>query len=403
MKKITLLLLAFMTIGSSFAQNIDDNKVNFPYIQLPYKKINPIFTTYEVRVNHSYKNANNDSLTVYNARKEAAQKAYDVQYNTWLEQKKVIDRTYLTQMAQYEKNVNSGVAATVPTNPVYPPAPVFPVMEKIRLHSELADADVSNSVVLQGYEKGLGGSIVMVDIHPIRSVKIIETKTGSGAATKYEYKCQYILPVELTVESPTDGQLYKKILFDNVQNYTMKSYPSKYEYMVWAMDNLEKFYTDMERDVRKSALNEVNSILNDQFGFVKMTRGTEIYSVKKFKDYEYSDVITAYTLTNQAFTNVAKDRNRATASAKLDEAIAKWKAILQESNTIDEKARINDKITAMIQCNLAELYVWKGDFDQAEIYLNLALNSGVMKFRNHAERMQGYYKDQRVRWEVHYK
>jgi len=266
----------------------------------------------------------------------------------------------------------------------------------------LNDTDISNEVVLQGYEKGLGGSIVTVDIHPIRSVKIIETKTGSGASTKYEYKCQYILPVELIVESPTDGQMYKKILFDNIQNYTMKSYPSKYEYMVWAMDNLEKFYNDMERDVRKSALNEVNSILNNQFGFVKMTRGTEIYSVKKYKDYEYSDVITAYTLTTQAFTNVAKDRNRATASPKIDEVIAKWKGILQESNTIDEKARVNDKITAMIQCNLAELYVWKGDFDQAEIYMNLALNSGVMKFRNHAERMQAYYNDQRVRWEAHY-
>jgi hypothetical protein len=403
MKKITILLLAILSLGSSFAQNIDDNKVSFPYIQLPYKKINPIFTTYEVRVTHSYKNANNDSTTVYNARKEAAQKAYDVQYNTWLEQKKVIDRTYLSQMAQYEKNVNSGVAATVPTNPVYPPAPVFPTMEKIRLHGEITDTDVSNAIVLQGYTKGLGGSIVTVDIHPIRSVKIIETKTGSGASTKYEYKCQYILPVELTVESPTDGQMYKKILFDNIQYYTMKSYPSKYEYMVWAMDNLEKFYTDMEREVRKSALSEVNNILNDQFGFVKMTRGTEIYSVKKYKDYEYSDVITAFTLTTQAFTHVAKDRNRANAVPKIDEAIAKWKAILQESNTIDERARVNDKITAMIQCNLAELYVWKGDFDQAEIYMNLAMNSGVMKFRNHAERMQAFYKDQRVRWETHYK
>jgi hypothetical protein len=350
-----------------------------------------------------YKNANNDSVTDYNARKEAAQKAYEVQYNTWVEQKKVIDRTYLAQMAQYEKNVNAGVAATLPTNPVYPVMPVNTPLEKIKLHSEMTDVEVGNAIVLQGFEKGLGGSIVTIDIHPIRSVKIIESKTGSGASTKYEYKCQYILPVEMTVETPIDGQLYKKILFDNVQNYSMKSYSSKYEYLAWYMDNADKFYADMEKEVRRSALAEVNNILNDQFGFVKMTRGTEIYSVKKYKDYEYSDVITAYTLTTQAFTLVAKDRNRSGAQAKLDEAIGKWKAILQESNTYDEKSRVNDKITAMIQCNLAELYVWKGDFDQAEIYMNLAMNSGVMKFRNHAERTQGYYKDQRLRWEVNYK
>jgi hypothetical protein len=384
------------------AQNVDDNKVNFPYIQLPLQKINPLFTKYEVRVNHIYKNANNDSLTVYNARKEAAQKTYDLQYATWIEQKKTIEKTYLAQMATYEKAVNAGTAATLPSDPVYPAAPVLNPIGKIKLHGEITDTDISNSIALQGFEKGLGGSIITIDVYPIRSVKIIETKTGSGATTKYEYKCQYILPIEVTFETPTDGKLYKKILFDNIQNYSMKSYPSKYEYQAWLIDNGDNFFTEMERNVRKSALNEINQILNNEFGFVKTTRGTEIYSVKKYKDYDYKDVIDAFTLTTQAFTLVGKDRNRASAIPKLDIAIAKWKEILEESNTYDEKARINDKITAMIQCNLAELYVWKGDYDQAELYLNQALNSGVFKFKNHAERMQGYYADQKNRWNVHY-
>lgn len=402
MKKIITLLFLCLSVIELSAQNIDDNKVNFPYIQLPLQKINAQFTSYEVRVNHLYKNANNDSTTVYNLRKETAQKAYEIQYATWLEQKKLVEKNYLAQMATYEKAINAGTVATLPANPVYPVAPVTTPLEKIRLHSELQDAEVSNSIDLQGFQKGLGGSIITIDIYPIRSVKIIETKTGTGATTKYEYKCQYILPVEVTFETPTDGKLYKRILFDNLQNYSMKSYASKYEYQAWYIDNIDKFYLDMERDVRKSALNEINQILNNEFGFVKMTRGTEIYSVKKYKDYDYKDVIEAYTLTTQALTLVSKDRNRAGAIAKLDIAINKWKAILEESNTVDEKSRINDKITAMIQCNLAELLIWKGDFDGADLYVNLALNSGVFKFKNQAERVQGFYADQRKRWEVHF-
>lgn len=402
MKKIITFLFLCLSMTDLSAQNIDDNKVNFPYIQLPLQKINPQFTTYEVRVNHIYKNANTDSLTVYNVRKEAAQKTYDFQFAAWLEQKKLIEKNYLAQMATYEKAVNAGTVATLPANPVYPSAPINTPLEKIRLHTEMQDADVTNSIDLQGFQKGLGGSIITIDVYPIRSVKIIETKTGTGATTKYEYKCQYILPMEVTFETPTDGKLYKKILFDNLQTYSMKSYASKYEYQAWYIDNIDKFYLDLERDARKSGLSEINQILNNEFGFVKMTRGTEIYSVKKYKDYDYKDVIEAYTLTTQAFTLVAKDRNRASAIAKLDIAINKWKAILEESNTVDEKARINDKITAMIQCNLAELLVWKGDFDEADLYVNLALNSGVFKFKNQAERVQGFYADQRKRWEVNY-
>jgi hypothetical protein len=46
--------------------------------------------------------------------------------------------------------------------------------------------------------------------------------------------------------------------------------------------------------------------------------------------------------------------------------------------------------------------IWKGDFDQAELYVNLALNSKVFKFKNQAERVQGFYADQKARWSVHF-
>jgi hypothetical protein len=236
----------------------------------------------------------------------------------------------------------------------------------------------------------------------MRSNKIIERKSGSGAGTKYDYTYQYILPVGITVTTPDGTVLLKQILMDELQNEHLKSFSSQYDYLVWKIDNEQSLFKNIEQKARANAFSNVNQLLNDQFGFVKMTRETEIYTVKKYKQYEYSDVTAAYTATAQALALVSKDKNRATAIPKLDQAIAKWKGILEESNLYDEKARVNDKITAMIHCNLAELYAWKGDYNNAELELNLALNSGVFKFKNHSERMKDFYTAQRTRWEIHY-
>jgi hypothetical protein len=80
MKTLYLLLTAFLFVSPSLvAQNIDDNKVNFQYIQLPLQKINPLFTQYEVRVQHDYRRANEDSTQVFAQRKQLQEVAYQSQ------------------------------------------------------------------------------------------------------------------------------------------------------------------------------------------------------------------------------------------------------------------------------------------------------------------------------------
>jgi hypothetical protein len=397
-----VILITVFSVNGLNAQNIEDNKVNFQYIQLPTQKINPLFTNYEVRTVHTYKKANEDSLKVFEQQKELSAKNYQQQYDLWLTQKKTVDKQYLAQLAQYEKTINAGGTATAPTPPIYPASPLFVPVIAPRMHTDLIENEVTSTIDIKGYTKGLGGFIVTIDIHPIKNIRIVEKKTGTGTAIKYEYTCQYSLPVEVTLETPTEGVIYKKMMFDGLQSQNMKSYPSKYEFQSWWIDNEVQFYKDLERDARKRAFSDIAQTLNNEFGFMNSSRGAELYSVKKYRDYDYSDVTKAYTLTTQALNLVGKDRNRSGAYAKLDQAITAWKAILEESNMTDDKARINDKISGMIYCNLAELLVWRGDFDQAELYTNLALNSGVMKSRNHAERVVGFYADQKKRWQVHF-
>jgi hypothetical protein len=105
--------------------------------------------------------------------------------------------------------------------------------------------------------------------------------------------------------------------------------------------------------------------------------------------------------TVQALMLVSQDRDRSSAMDKIEEALAEWEMILEESNTYDKKARINSKITAMIQCNMAELLAWQGEFDQSQINVNLAISAGG-KFKRHANAEQSFYADQKKRWNVHY-
>jgi len=403
MKTLYLLLTAFLFVSPSLvAQNIDDNKVNFQYIQLPLQKINPLFTQYEVRVQHDYRRANEDSTQVFAQRKQLQEVAYQSQYAAWVNQKKQLDRQYLTQMAAFEKAQLAGTPATQPVQPQYPAAPVFVPLDPIRMNSEASEQEITQGIDLKGYTKGLGGFIINYSILPIQGIRIVESKKGSGANTRYEYVCQYMLPIDVTIETPTEGQIFKRRFLETTQAQSMKTYNSTYEFQLWWMDNQQQFYADLERDARKRVLNEVNQQLNNEFGFVPTTRGAELYTVKKYRDYGYADITKAYTLSTQALNLVAKDRNRSTAFSKLNEAINAWKELLQESNLSDDKARVNDKITAVIHCNLAELYIWTGNFDAAELHINLAQNSGVMKARNHAKGMESFFQDQKRRWQANF-
>lgn len=406
MKKVLLIALVINLAFPLISQNIEDNKVSFTFIQLPYQKIDDAFKTYEIRATHSYQIANQDSIALTEMRNKAALDYFYIQLKSYQVKKDSLDIIYLQQMANWEKAVNSVPTGTTPPPqpmpPVYPEAPKYPELKNVRLHSDYPNENFNKAVKLDGFQEGLGGVLINLELYPISNIQIISNKKGSGSSTKYEYSCRYTLPVKITLESPTQGTMLSEIIGQSAQIYKLQDFSSKYEFELYMKKNEDAFYANLEAQARSEALKSANQLLNSQFGYVETLRNTEIYSVKKFKDYDYSDVTKAYTTTIQACNLVKNDRNRSGAQAKIDAAIQMWKEILQESNTYDEKARINDKITAMIYINLAELNVWKADFDEADININLAINSGVGKAKRFAEDLQHFVSDQRKRWSVHY-
>jgi hypothetical protein len=408
MKKVLLTVCVALAGQLVFGQNINDHKVSFKYIQLPLVKVDDKFTKYEVNVEHGYEQANEDSTSMFEIRRQAALDVFHSMMKNYQSSRDSLDRIHLRNLAAWEKKVNSGAtnpdgtAIAKPNPPIYPAPPSYPSTESPQLHSAFVADNINDQMKLAGYEQGGGEIVITLNILPIRNISITETKKGTGASTKYEYYAKYVLPIGVKVESPTQGPLLDLELFTNVKSYKMKDQKSQYDHALYMMDNKEAFFAELEAYARRSALNAANDYINNQFGFVEKSRTAEIYSVKKFKNYDYSDVTNAFTLATFALQEVKNDRDRSGAADKIEEAIDAIKGILEEASTSDNKARINPKVTAMLQCNLAELYIWLGEFDKADATVNIAMNSGEGKAKRHCKGELGFYADQRKRWEVHY-
>ncbi|MFT6501328.1 MAG: hypothetical protein ACJASQ_001440 [Crocinitomicaceae bacterium] len=408
MKKI--LLTATLLLGVSFAhsQNINDNKVNFKYIQLPLIKIDDQFTNYQILVEHDYNQANIDSLALFQARKDLAVTDFERQIVLYQASRDSLDKIYLGKLATWEKNVNAGLLKPdgtqidKPSPPNYPIQPAYPNVEAPHLHTEFTDANVNQKIALSGFEDGLGGIQITIKLKPIQNISIVKTKKGTGTATKYLYSARYTLPVAVTIASPTQGILLETTMFTSPKTYKMTDQKSQYDHQIYMLDHKDEFYNKLELYARNAALAETNNYLNNQFGYVNKTRSTEIYSVKSFKNYDYTDVTQAYTLAVQALQVVGSDRDRDGAMDQLDGAIDAIKLILEESSLSDKKTRINPKVTAMLQCNLAELLAWQGEYDKAGATVNIAKNSGEGKAKRHCNGVTSFYADQRKRWDVHY-
>ncbi len=408
MKRI-LLASALMLIGSvSFGQNINDHKINFNFIQLPLLKIDTQYDNYSVKVEHAYRQANEDSTVMFSARQEVAMQLFMQSNEQYHRERDSLERIYLAQMSSWEQKVNAGTTnpdgtqLAQPVAPMYPPAPVMDLIEAPMSHSEFQENMATDRINLSGYTKGEGEVEITITIHPIRSYRIVESKKGTGASTKYNYTARYVMPIGLRVANPSQGIMMETTLYESERTYNLPSQKSKYDHELYMKDNKETFFRQMETAGRNSAISQLNDHLNNHFGFVQRTRSAEIYSVKSFKGFDYTDVTNAFTQITFALQAVGSDRDRSGAMSLIDAAISTTETILAESNIGDKKSRINDKVTAMLQCNLAELYMWKADFNKCDGLANLAMNSGEGKAKRHIRDEMGFYKDQRNRWDVHY-
>jgi len=400
MKKI-LLLIAVLIAGLTFGQNVQDQKVSFKYIQLPSNPIAKGISNYNLVTDLSgYVKSNEDSMSVYQNKLST----FEAEFATWLEDKKRVDKLYLMELAKWERAVNATVSpAVAPVMPIKPPYANQPVKEEIRLPlltEDVTEVQTNGSINLEGYTKGEGGAIVTLAILGFQNASITVKKTGTGAATKYKYTSSCKMPVKVTIEVPGEGVILSETVNDNLQTSVIKSYDNQYEHQVWLIDNYDTFWAERQKALLSSALKAANALINDKCGYPKRTRSTEIYTVKKHKGHDYSDLIDAYTNVKSGYDLLFKDVERKSAIAKIENGIEIWEDALEETNPFDNKDRVNKKVTALLYANLAEAYMWINDFDAADNYLQKAKIGGVSKYKTFAKRLQSVLNGLKARYEA---
>ena len=329
---------------------------------------------------------------------------FEAEFATWLEDKKRVDKLYLMELAKWERAVNATVSpAVAPVMPIKPPYANQPVKEEIRLPlltEDVTEVQTNGSINLEGYTKGEGGAIVTLAILGFQNASITVKKTGTGAATKYKYTSSCKMPVKVTVEVPGEGVILSETVNDKLQTSVIKSYDNQYEHQVWLIDNYDTFWAERQKTMLAASLKAVNALINDKCGYPKRTRSTEIYTVKKHKGHDYSDLIDAYTNVKSGYDLLFKDVDRKSAIAKIENGIELWEDALEESYPSENKERVNKKVTALLYANLAEAYMWINDFDSADNYLQKAKIAGVLKYKTFAKRLQGVLNGLKARYEA---
>ena len=384
MKKIMVLacLISLQVTG----QNIDDNFVNFNYTQLPLISVDESLRSYRFEVVTDVEGANMDSTATYQIRLDNAVSIYQKRMDTWLSK--------MSLLQQQENATGTSQSAN------YPPKPSLELVVKPVQHTVTTNAS-AEGIKISGFNEGDNGLLVRYTLLPIKNVKFSYSKKGEAANTKYDYKCSYMLQAKMEVIDPNNTVLFEKMV-GRAKTKGLGKYKSTYDFAKWYMNNRETFYAQIESEGRKAAIAGSGSALDNQFGYINKNRKAEIYSVKKYKDYDYTDVVMAYNQTTEALLKVGNDRDRSGAMDDLEEAREMWLKILEESNLQNKKERINAKISAMIWCNLAEIAVWMADFNEADNQVSKTMNSGIMKAKSHIKGEKSFYADQKNRWNANF-
>lgn len=389
-----LLLLCVVTTGL-FAQNIDDQRVSFRYEQKPLISIDKSIP-YALEINLSkYNQKSDDSIVRY----EYVLNQFEAQYAAWYEQKKTIDKNYLLEMSNWEKQRLVNPTLSQPNKPIYPQQPFKEDVDFPVLLNPVNDAIVSEKIQLAGFNKGQGGIKIIYEHEGLENV-VFEKKTkGTGSDAAIEYNLKYSSPYSIKVIDPTGNIVISKTGGESVRTYKIGKFDNEYGYEYWKIDNYDQMWKSVQESSISGNLTEANNLLNSEIGYPIKNITLDVYTVKKHKGMDYSDFIKAYTLAKEGYLAIENESSKMVGS-KLKKAISIWEEAEKESYIDDNKARVNKKVTATVYVNLANAYLWSNDFSKADYYIQKAISLSVSKYKNDAKRLQGLVDSRRKRFDA---
>ena len=82
---------------------------------------------------------------------------------------------------------------------------------------------------------------------------------------------------------------------------------------IWKMnvgESNKDIWINLQRKLWNTAINNISSVLDSEIGYPKKRENTEVYIVKKFQDYNYEKLLSAYNYAESGYGQVGLDRNK---------------------------------------------------------------------------------------------
>lgn len=395
-------LLSGLVFGNYFfSQNIKDNKISINYIQLPKQKVDESISTFFTIYKDSYLDKNNQQLSIYQFKVDSAEAEQQIKIITWKTLKNTIKRNYLDSLSVWKQNIAKGINKAKPTEPNYPEYPESYFLFPPVLSKSLSELMSNKSIKIAGFSEENSGVRIEIDNLGLEVISIKGKYANQGKS--YVVTARYKMPIVIKTFISGD-LLHQKQYHNKIANHVVFKGKTEYDYEIWKMnvgESNKDIWINLQRKLWNTAINNISSVLDSEIGYPKKRENTEVYIVKKFQDYNYEKLLSAYNYAESGYGQVGLDRNKSRAKTQLIKAINIWEQEMKESDLANKKSRINSKISGLISANLADAYFWTEDFEKSNFYINKAINQGNLKAKNHCKKLKKDIPEFKKRYNVY--
>ena len=404
MKKVFTIISCILITGSLFAQKASGTNVDYEYYRLPLQKVAEKKYHFSVEIGYVkdyeadmafYEEAH----AAYDMVKKELNDAYDKaleDYNNQSTGDKIAQRILLSDDGKPIKPTNKNYADRL--NSQYKhflgPAPYYNLVSPER--SDIpTNSEMTSAIKLDGFTKSTSDGLKIVldatDFSETSETRKLGEAPNETKETNFTVSCEVMVSIVNSQGEEVYANTYAK---------TLKYKSAKKKLADWSKYERSSAYKNLPNTKKKSLITmlvkDVNTDLNNQFGYSWIKKRSKIYSAKG-KKYFYDDLDKAVV----SFQNGLKDLkvNQDVAAGKLNSAIVVWNKALEELDLADKKARINNKIGAALYINLGLAYTLINEFDNADralstVQSNKSFKGGDIK---EAASVRKFMSDQRIR------
>tara|TARA_B100000513_G_scaffold161041_1_gene78070 strand:- start:121 stop:1356 length:1236 start_codon:yes stop_codon:yes gene_type:complete len=408
MKKITVIILSLLLVSASTnlsAQRASGTDVDYEYYRLPIQKVDTKKFHFAIEIGYVadyeadmafYNEAHDAYDAIIKEMNDAYDKALE-EYNSQSTGDKIAQRMLLKDDGKPKQPTNKDYADRL--NSKYKhfvgPAPDYN-LESPERNDIPSKSDLTSGISIDEFSKSSSSGIkIVIDATDYDLASQIKTQ---GEAPNERTYSKFTVSAELmiTVFDANGAEIYtnsynRKLPFESEKKASGKKWKT-YENSS-AYKNLPNGY---KRTLISGLVKSANIDLNNQFGYTWIKKKSKIYTAKG-KKFDYSELDKAIV----DFENGLRDLkiNQDIANEKFNKAIEIWNKDLEEMDTKNKKARINNKVGAALYINLGLAYTLMNDFDNADKALSTVQSNKDFKGGDikEADAVRKFMSDQRVR------